>query len=75
MVTTARQTALITLQFCWGGVYQISVRGREWIGVLEADRTVVLRAGSSGKLREMLEVDHGQRSRGPAGRSAESCSC
>jgi hypothetical protein len=52
-----RQTALISLQLHWGGVYDISVRDDKWIGVLTADPVVVMEAGSSGDLRTQLEND------------------
>lgn len=69
-----RQTALITLQLHWGGVYDISVCGGKWIGVLTADPVVVLEAASSSQLRTQLENDWATRK--PAtGNWAGSSSC
>lgn len=56
-----RQTALISLQLHWGGVYDISVRDDKWIGVLTANPVVILEAGSSSELRIQLENDWAER--------------
>ncbi|MEP7024408.1 MAG: hypothetical protein ABJB47_11545 [Actinomycetota bacterium] len=70
-----RQSTLISLQLHWGGMYEISVRGDRWIGVLAADPVVVLEVGSSGELRTRLEDDWAGRKQPIAGRWARNSSC
>jgi hypothetical protein len=70
-----RQTALITLQQHWGGLYEISVRDGKWFGVLAAHPMIVLEADTSGDLRTQLENDWAARKPPATTRWAGNASC